>query len=162
MTTTSVRAPPSSATISYYGPARHRTAAAHRPGAVHPAHLVRAGHTVVSALLAVCALIFIVPTLANGLLWGLSAPGVRKFGGRSRQLARDLLGEVVADLQRRRRGPPCISGCGHEAGRLAVIVIGAGGKARVWDNQLGSIRSLPPGLAELAAGEGVRIGDPSR
>jgi signal transduction histidine kinase len=117
-------------------------------------------YTVVSALLAVCALIFIVPTLANGLLWGLSAPGVRKLGGRSRQLARDLLGEVVADpppprpaLYFRVRTP--------EAGRLAVIAIGAGGKARVWDNQLGlSIRKLPPArIAELAAGEGVRIGE---
>jgi hypothetical protein len=54
-------------------------------------------YTVVSALLAVCALIFIVLTLASGLLWGLSAPGVRKFGGRSRQLARGLLSPRISD-----------------------------------------------------------------
>jgi signal transduction histidine kinase len=117
-------------------------------------------YTVVSALLAVCALVFIVPTLANGLLWGLSAPGVRKFGARSRHLARELLGEVVADpppprpaLYFRVRTP--------EAGRLAVAALGAGGRARVWDNQQGlSIRKLSPArIAELAAGEGIGIGE---
>ena len=117
-------------------------------------------YTVVSALLAVCALVFIVPTLANGLLWGLSAPGVRKFGTRSRHLARELLGEVVADpppprpaLYFRVRTP--------EAGRLAVAALGAGGRARVWDNQQGlSIRKLSPArIAELAAGEGIGIGE---
>ena len=117
-------------------------------------------YTVVSALLAVCALIFIVPTLANGLLWGLSAPGVRKFGARSRHLARELLGEVVADpppprpaLYFRVRTP--------EPGRLAVAALGAGGKVRVWDNQQGlSIRKLPPSrIAELAAGEGIGTGE---
>jgi hypothetical protein len=117
-------------------------------------------YTVVSALLAVCALIFIVPTLASGLLWGLSAPGVRKFGARSRQLARGLLGEVVADpppprlaLYFKVRTP--------EAGRLAVVALGAGGRVRVRDNQLGlTIRKLSPSrIAELAAGEGLGIGE---
>ncbi len=37
-------------------------------------------YAVVSALFAVCALIFIVPTLVNGPMWALSAPGVRKLG----------------------------------------------------------------------------------
>ncbi len=100
------------------------------------------------------------PTLANGLLWGLSAPGVRKLGARSRQLARGLLGEVVADpppprpaLNFRVRTP--------EAGRLAVVALGAGGRVRVWDNQLGlTIRKLSPSrIAELAAGEGLGIGE---
>src|SRR5580700_347758 len=42
--------------------------------------------------LAVAALVFIVPMLANGVLWGLSAPGVRKFGAAARFLASTLLG----------------------------------------------------------------------
>src|SRR6202012_5066175 len=38
------------------------------------------GYAFASIPLLVAALIFIVPTLANGLLWGASASGVRRFG----------------------------------------------------------------------------------
>ena len=48
-------------------------------------------YSVSSLLLALGALIFIVPTLANGLLWALSAPGVRKLGAASRFLAGELI-----------------------------------------------------------------------
>jgi hypothetical protein len=64
-------------------------------------------YTLVSALLAVGALIFIVPTLVNVLLWAASAPGVRKLSQASRLLARTLLGEDVPP--RRGYGPPSSS-----------------------------------------------------
>jgi signal transduction histidine kinase len=117
-------------------------------------------YTVVSALLSVCALLFIVPTLANGALWGLSGPGARKLGAGSRQLARTLLGEAVLApppprpaLQFKVRTP--------DGGRLAVIALAAGAKVRVWDNKLGiTIRKLPPSrIAELAAEAGIGIGE---
>ena len=50
---------------------------------------------IASAVLDVGALVFILPTLVNGLLWGLSSPGVRKLGAASRFLARELLGDDV-------------------------------------------------------------------
>ena len=50
-------------------------------------------YAIISVPLAVAALVFIIPMLVNGALWGASAPGVRKFGAASRFLARALLGE---------------------------------------------------------------------
>src|ERR1700732_1134207 len=50
-------------------------------------------YAIISVPLAVAALVFIIPMLANGLLWGASAPGVRKFGAVTRFLATALLGE---------------------------------------------------------------------
>jgi len=115
-------------------------------------------HTVVSALLAVCALIFIVPTLINGPLWALSAPGVRKLGAGGRRLARRLLGEDVlappppqpALLFKVRMANP---------EQLAVAATAAGATARVWDSKRGiTIRKIPSSLiSELAAGADLAI-----
>jgi signal transduction histidine kinase len=115
-------------------------------------------YTVVSALLAVCALIFIVPTLVNGPLWALSAPGVRKLGAGGRGLARRLLGEDVlapppprpALLFKVRMANP---------EQLAVAATAAGATARVWDSKRGiTIRKIPLSqISELAAGADLAI-----
>ena len=42
--------------------------------------------------------------LANGLLWALSAPAIRKLGAAGRFLARELLGEDVPAPPRLRPG----------------------------------------------------------
>jgi hypothetical protein len=84
-------------------------------------------YAIVSFPLAVGALIFIVPMLANGLLWAASAPGVRKLGAASRFLARELLGEDVP-------APPGLRPAlifkvkTPDSGRLAVIAAAAGGR----------------------------------
>src|ERR1700732_3822853 len=52
-------------------------------------------YAIISVPLAVGALVFIIPMLVNGVLWGASAPGVRKFGAAPRSLARALLGVDV-------------------------------------------------------------------
>jgi hypothetical protein len=82
-------------------------------------------YTIVSALLAVWALFFIVPTLANGLLWGLSAPGIRKLNGASRFLARELLGEDVP-ARPRLRPVPYFKVRTPDAAQLAIIANKAG------------------------------------
>jgi len=115
-------------------------------------------YTIVSALLAVCALIFIVPTLASGLLWALSAPGVRKLGAGGRGLAHRLLGEDVlappppqpALLFKVRMANP---------EQLAVAAAAAGATARVWDSKRGiTIRKIPSSqISELAAGADLAI-----
>src|SRR5690242_4190053 len=119
---------------------------------------VELAHTVVSALLAVCALVFIVATLGAGLLWALSAPGVRKLGASSRHLARRLLGEDVlappppqpALLFKVRMANP---------EQLAVAATAAGAVARVWDSKRGiTIRKIPSSqISELAAGADLAI-----
>jgi signal transduction histidine kinase len=109
-------------------------------------------YTAVSALLAAIALIFIVPTLGNGPLWAVSAPGVRKLGAGSRGLARRLLGEDVPApplprpaLMFKVRTP--------DAERLAVAATAAGAKIRVWETKPGvTVRNIPPSrITELAA-----------
>ncbi len=115
-------------------------------------------HAVVSALLAMVALIFIVPTLANGPLWALSAPGVRKLGAGSRQLARRLLGEAVLAPP---PPPPALyfKVRTPDATQLAAITNAAGAKARVWENKPGvSVRRIPSAqITELAAGADLTI-----
>jgi hypothetical protein len=115
-------------------------------------------YAVVSALLAACALVFIVATLGAGLLWALSAPGVRKFGAGSRHLARRLLGEAVLAPPPPR---PALMFKVRMANpeRLAVVATAAGATARVWDSKRGiTVRKIPPSLiAELAAGADLAI-----
>ncbi|HET9968253.1 MAG TPA: sensor domain-containing protein [Streptosporangiaceae bacterium] len=115
-------------------------------------------YTVVSALLAVGALLFIVPTLVNGLLWGLSAPGVRKLNAASRFLACRLLGEDVPASPRLRSVPYFKVRTPHGP-QLAVLADKAGAKTRVWDGQPGvTIRKLPQArIAELAAEGGLVV-----
>jgi signal transduction histidine kinase len=116
-------------------------------------------YAVVSALLAVGALAFIIPMLENGLLWALSAPGVRKFGAGSRFLARELLGEDVP-APPRLRSMPYFKVRMPNAAQLAVIANKAGGKTRVWEGQAGvTVRKLPQArIAELAAEAGLAVG----
>ncbi|MGH3419631.1 MAG: sensor domain-containing protein [Streptosporangiaceae bacterium] len=115
-------------------------------------------YSIASLFLAVGALVFIVPTLAAGALWGLSAPGVRKLGAASRFLARELLGEDVP-------APPRLRSALNfkvrtsDAGRLALLAVAAGGKGRVWDSKPGiTISKLPMArIAELAAEADITI-----
>jgi signal transduction histidine kinase len=117
-------------------------------------------YTLVSALLAVGALIFIVPTLVNVLLWAASAPGLRKLSQASRSLARTLLGEDVA-APPRLRPTLFVKVKTPEAARLAVLALGAGGQARVWENTPGlTVRNLPLArVADLAAGAGITVSE---
>jgi signal transduction histidine kinase len=108
--------------------------------------------------LAVAAMAFIVPMLANGLLWALSAAGVRTFGSGSRYVARALLGEDVP-APPRLRSLTCFKVRTRHAERLAQVVLEAKGKARVWETKPGvTVRRLPRSrIAELAAGAGITI-----
>jgi hypothetical protein len=115
-------------------------------------------YSVSSLLLALGALIFIVPTLVNGLLWALSAPGVRNLGAAGRFLARELLGEDVPAPPRLRSIVSYMVRT-QDAARLAGSVAAAGGKVRVWETKPGvTIRKFPlDRITELAAGSGITI-----
>jgi signal transduction histidine kinase len=115
-------------------------------------------YTIVSALLAVWALVFIVPMLENGLLWALSAPGVRKLGAGSRFLARELLGEDVP-APPQLRSVPYFKVRTPASAQLAVIAKKAGGRTRVWEGQAGvTVRKLPQArITELAAEAGLVV-----
>jgi len=108
--------------------------------------------------LALAAVAFTVPMLASGLLWGASAPGVRKFGAASRFFARGLLGEDVP-APPRLRSVPGFHVSTPDAARLARVAEDAKGKAWVWERKPGvTITRLPQSrIAELAAGAGVTI-----
>lgn len=119
------------------------------------------GHTLVSFPLALGAVAFIVPMLENGIFWGLSTDVVRKLGAGARILARGLLGEDVP-------APPPLrpqllfkvaTPDETAAARLAVAVMAAGGKARVWETKPGlTTKRLPPErVTELAAEAGVPV-----
>jgi signal transduction histidine kinase len=119
------------------------------------------GHILVSFPLAAAAVAFIVPMLENGLLWGLSAGPVRRFGAVARYLARELLGEDIPEP------PPyrpillmkVATPDAEAANRLFEAAQAAGGKARVWETKPGvTTKRLPQErVAELAAGAGVTI-----
>jgi signal transduction histidine kinase len=118
-------------------------------------------HTVVSFFLAVAALAFAVPMLANGILWAVSADGLRAFGGAARLLARELLGEdipappPIRPLLRTKVATPDHG----SAVSLAKAAVAAGGKARQWESKPGvTLKWLPPErVTELAAGARVTI-----
>ena len=119
------------------------------------------GYALASLPLAIAALAFIVLFLENGILWAVSATGVRKFGAAARSLARGLLGEDIP-------APPPIAPVHRvkvatrdftAAGGFAKAVADAGGKARVWDSKPGvTVRKLTPErVTELAAEAGITI-----
>jgi Putative sensor/Histidine kinase len=119
---------------------------------------VELGYTLATLPLALAAVVYSLIMLENGLLWAVSAPGLRKFGAAGRVLARGLLGEDVpappglaSTLRFKVRTP--------DAARLAGVVAGAEGKARVWETKPGvTIRRLPSArIAELAAEAGITI-----
>ena len=116
------------------------------------------GYTLASFGVALAALVFIVPTLANGILWAMSADGVRKLGAAARSLARTLPGEDIASP------PPLrpvhrVKVATPDAIRLFEVATKAGGKARVWDGRPGvTVSKLPqPRVAELAAEAGITV-----
>ncbi|HEX3715754.1 MAG TPA: sensor domain-containing protein [Trebonia sp.] len=117
------------------------------------------GYTLASCWLAVAAVAFLVPMLANGLLWGISAGPLRWFGRLARTLARELLGEDIAPP------PPFrpllltkVATPDHAAAnRLAAAAVSAGGRARPWETKPGVTLKLltRPRIEELAAAAGV-------
>ncbi|HEY0938370.1 MAG TPA: sensor domain-containing protein [Trebonia sp.] len=116
------------------------------------------GYALASFGLALTALVFLVPTLANGILWALSTDGVRRFGAAARSLARALPGEELP------AAPPLrpqhrVKVATPDPIGLFQAVIKAGGKARVWDNRSGvTVTLLPlPRVSELAAEAGVTV-----
>ena len=115
-------------------------------------------YALVSALLAVGAVIFIVPMLVSGLLWGLSASGVRKLNAAARSLDRALLGDDVP-APPRLRSMPIFMVRTPDAARLAVAAGAAGGKIRVWETKPGvTVKKLSPSrIAEVAATAGIAI-----
>jgi hypothetical protein len=116
------------------------------------------GYTLVTLPLAFAAVIFTLVTFENGLLWAISAPGLRKFGAASRFYARELLGEDVP-APPRLRSVPIFKVRASDDRRLAQAAAAANGRARVWETRPGvTIRRLSQSqVAELAAGEGITI-----
>ena len=119
------------------------------------------GYVLASLPLAIAALAFTVPFLVNGIMWALSATGVRKFGGAARSLAHGLLGEDIP-------APPPILPVHRMmvatrdfrvAGGFAKAVADAGGKARVWDSKPGvTVRKLSPErVTELVAAARIPV-----
>jgi len=108
--------------------------------------------------LAVAAAVFTAALIGNGPLWGVSAPGVRRFGAASRFFARDLLGEDVP-APPRLRSMPVFHIRTPDADQLSTLVVAANGKAQVWETKAGlTVKRLPrPRIDELAAGAGIRI-----
>src|ERR1700721_2991129 len=116
-------------------------------------------YALVTLPLSIAAIAFIVPMLYNGLLWAASADGVWKFGAASRFLARKLLGEDVP-APPRPRSLVSYKVRTKDGARLATVAQEAGGKARGGGGKPGvTVRRLPPTrIAELAAAEGIKIG----
>jgi signal transduction histidine kinase len=115
-------------------------------------------YTLSTLPLAFAAVAFIVPMLANGLLWAVSAPGVRRFGAGSRYFARELLGEDVP-APPRLRSVPIFKVKTPDAGRLAAAAQAANGRTRVWETTPGvTVRRLELSrITELATAEGITI-----
>ena len=116
------------------------------------------GYTLVTLPIAFAAVIFTLPMLANGLLWAISAPGVRRLGEASRFFARELLGEDVP-APPRLRSVPIFKVRTPDAGRLAAAAQAANGRTRVWETGPGlTVRRLELSrINELAVAEGITI-----
>ena len=113
-------------------------------------------YAIVGVPLAVASLVFTVPTLTNGMLWALSAPGVRKFGAANRYVARTLLDENVPEPPPLRR-IETVSVQTPDVARLATLVKAEGAKV-VGDGSQLRITGLPASrIAELTAEERIVI-----
>ena len=116
------------------------------------------GYTLATLPIAFAAVVYTVVMIGNGLLWAVSAAGLRKFAAGSRFYARELLGEDVP-------APPRLRSLVRfkvrtsDAERLAKVAKAAGGKVYVWETRPGvSVRRLPAArIAELAAEAGITI-----
>ena len=53
------------------------------------------GYTLVSFPIAIAGVVYTAVTLEHGMLWALSAPGMRRLAGANRVVARRLLGEDI-------------------------------------------------------------------
>jgi hypothetical protein len=119
------------------------------------------GYALASLPLAIAALAFIVAFIGNGILWGLSATGVRTFGAAARSLVRGLLGEdipappPILPVHRVMVAMPDLTA----AGGFAKAVGDAGGKARVWETKPGVtvMKLTPERVTELASEAGITI-----
>ncbi len=102
------------------------------------------------------ALAFIVPLLANGALWALSAPGARKLGGAGRFLARTMIGEdVPPPAPMRPRSYASVRTPSPD--RLAVLAEAEGAKVRVSGSRVRIIGLPAARIAQLTEGESVAI-----
>jgi signal transduction histidine kinase len=113
-------------------------------------------YAIVSAALTLGALAFIVPMLANGALWALSAPGARKLGGAGRFLARTMIGEdVPSPAPMRPRSYASVRTPNPEG--LAAGARAEGARARVSGSRVRIIGLPASRIAELTAGDSVAI-----
>ena len=113
-------------------------------------------YVIITFPLAIGAAVFIIPMLANGVLWGASAPGVRKLGAASRLLARTLLGEDVPAPQPLQRYP-YVRVRTPEAVRLTALVSAEGARVRPRGQDI-AIMGLPASrIADLAAEDRIAI-----
>ena len=113
-------------------------------------------YAIVSATLAVGALAFIVPMLANGALWALSAPGARKLGGAGRFLARAMIGEdVPPPAPMRPKAYASVQTPNPD--RLAALAEADGAKVRVSGSKVRIIGLPAARIAQLTEGESVAI-----
>jgi signal transduction histidine kinase len=113
-------------------------------------------YAIISVPLAVAALVFIIPMLVNGALWGASAPGVRKFGAASRFLARALLGEDFPAPQPL-QPKPFVRVRTPDADRLAALAKTEGARVRLNGTRV-TIIGLPVSrIAELTGAERITL-----
>jgi signal transduction histidine kinase len=113
-------------------------------------------YAIIGVPLTVGALVFIVPMLANGVLWGVSAPGVRKFGAAARLLAHSLLGVDVPAPQPL-RPYPYVRVSTPDAARLTALVQAEGARVKPRAGQL-AILGLPASrIAQLATEDSIAI-----
>ena len=113
-------------------------------------------YAIISVPLAVAALLFIIPMLVNGALWGASAPGVRKFGAATRFLARALLGEDVPAPQPL-QPKPFVRVRTPDAARLAALAETEGARVRLNGSRVTIIGMPVSRIAELTSTERIAI-----
>jgi hypothetical protein len=113
-------------------------------------------YAIISLPLTVAALVFIIPMLVNGVLWGVSAPGVRKFGAATRGIARTLLGVNVPAPQPL-RPYPYVRVSTPDAARLTALVQAEGARVKPRAGQLGILGLPAPRIAQLSTEDGIAV-----
>ena len=115
------------------------------------------GYWLASIPLVVASVLFIVPMLVNGLLWGLSAPGVRKLAGGARVLALSCLGENIPAPGPLTRGT-YVHVKTPDAARLAALVRAQGARVREHSDHVRIYRGRPASwIVDQAARENIAI-----
>ena len=115
-------------------------------------------YALITLPLAIAAAAFTAAMIGNGILWAVSADGMRGLASASRFLARELLSEDVP-APPRLRSVPGFRVRTRDAKRLAQVAADAKGRVHVWETRPGvTIRRLPRSrLIELAAEAGITI-----